>query len=97
MYPFVEAHSIMSGGHPYSQISFTQHPLCITRGGITWPHAFAKVSIVLVSPLSEGPCLFAFSPFTPITSSSFGMSWTPNSSQFQIYEGESILCSLQTS
>ena len=93
MYPFVEAHNIISGGHPYSQVSFTHFPLCITRGGMTWPQAFAKVSMVLVSQCSEDPWQFTFSPHTPITSSSLGTSFTSDSSQFHMYKGELMLYS----
>ena len=86
--------------HPYYQVSLIQCPLGMISRGIIWPqvtHYLAKVSIVLVSPLSVGPCSCAFSSFTPITSSSFRMSWTPDSSQFQIYSGESMSYLVQIS
>ena len=65
-------------------------PLCMTKGGITWPQALVKVSIVIVSPYSLGVMVFVFSPVTPITSSSFGTSCTLLSLQFQMCIGLSM-------
>ena len=39
---------VFFGGSTQHDVWRTWGPLCVTRGGITCPHAFAKVSIVLV-------------------------------------------------
>ena len=79
-------------------LKFHWHASLYVSLEVAWPghRHLQKVSMVLVFPCSEGPWQFAFSPHTPITSSSLGMSCTPDSSQFHMYKGELMLYSSHT-
>ena len=90
IHPLGEQRKVTFGGLFNNHRSDIFEPLCMTKGGITWPQAFVKVGIVVVSPCSLGVMVCVFSPVTPITSSSFGTSYTPLSLQFQICIGLSM-------
>ena len=74
--PFGEQCKLTFAGFFNNHRSDIFEPLCMTKGGITWPQALVKMSIVVVSPCSLGVMVCVFAPVTPITSSSFGTSCT---------------------
>ena len=90
IHPLEKQHKVTFAGLFNNHRSDIFVPLCTTKGGITWPQALAKMSIVVVSSCSLGVMVCVFSPVIPITSSSFGTSCILLSSQFQMHTGLSM-------